>query len=583
MFIRQCYRKKNGRRHAYWALVESYRTERGPRQRIVAWLGALDEAGRLGIQQAARHDANASRDDDIQLPLFEYEDEPAQPRWMEVDTAKVRVENTRQFGGPWLAMQLIDRLQLDRFLNAQLPPGREHIQWSLSALILVIARLLNPSSELHIAEQWFAKTALAELLGVPAERVDDNRLYRTLDALLPHKEALEIHLKNRLGELFALDYDLLLYDVTSTYFEAQAKSNPKAKFGYSRDKRSDCKQVCIALVVSRCGMPIGYEVFDGNRSDSTTVEEIVTTMESRYGKSNRVWAMDRGMLSEANLKFLRDGDRRYIIGTPKSMLKQFERQLLEESWDQVREGVEVKLCPSPDGDQEMFILCRSRDRLEKEKAIFARFEARIEEGLNKIQASCEKKKQSAVKIAERVGRLKGANSRAARLFDVKVEEVEQRAKVTWTKKDELRKWITLTDGCYVLRSNVKDWTHEELWQAYVQLTEAELAFRIQKSDLRIRPIWHQKGDRVLAHIFVCFLAYVLWKTLAQLCRGAGLGNEPRRVINELAEIRMMDVVLPTSDGIEIRRRCVNRPTEHQAILLDRLGLQLPQYLETTDL
>ena len=221
--------------------------------------------------------------------------------------------------------------------------------------------------------------------------------------------------------------------------------------------------------------------------------------------------------------------------------------------------------------------------MEKEKAIFARFETRIEEGLHKIQTSCEKKKQSAVKIAERVGRLKGANSRAARLFDVKVEEVDDRAKLTWTKKEKLRKWITLTDGCYVLRSNVKDWTHEELWQAYVQLTEAELAFRIQKSDLRIRPIWHQKEDRVLAHIFVCFLAYVLWKTLAQLCRGAGLGNEPRRVLDELAELRMMDVVLPTSDGIEIRRRCVNRPTEHQAILLDRLGLALPEHLETTDL
>jgi transposase len=409
-------------------------------------------------------------------------------------------------------------------------------------------------------------------------------LYRALDQLLPHKKKLEVFLKNRLGDLFELEYDLLLYDVTSTYFEGQAKANPKAKYGYSRDKRSDCKQVCIALVVSRCGMPIGYEVFDGNRRDSTTVEEIVTTMESRYGKLNRVWVMDRGMLSEANIKFLKDGGRRYIIGTPKSMLKQFERELLEESWDIVREGVEVKLCPSPDGDEETFILCRSRDRLEKEKAIFARFESRIEEGLNKIQASCRKKKQSAVKIAERVGRLKGANSRAARLFDVKVEQSgDGRTKLTWTKKESFRNWAALTHGCYVLRSNVKDWTHEELWQAYMQLTEAESAFRIQKSDLRIRPIWHQKEDRVLAHILVCFLAYVLWKTLAQLCRRAGLGDEPRRVLDELAELRVMDVVLPTSEGIEIRRRCVSRPDEHQTILLERLGLQLPRYLETTEM
>jgi len=417
-----------------------------------------------------------------------------------------------------------------------------------------------------------------------ATKVYHTRLYRALDHILPHKEKLELFVKHRLGELFELEYDLLLYDVTSTYFEGQAKANPKAKHGYSRDKRSDCKQVCIALVVSRCGVPIGYEVFDGNRRDSTTVEEIVTTMESRYGESNRVWVMDRGMLSEANIKFLKDGVRRYIIGTPKSMLKQFERQLLEESWDHVRDGVEVKLCPSPDGDEETFILCRSRDRWEKEKAIFARFELRIEEGLNKIQASCEKKKQSAVKIAERVGRLKGANSRAARLFDVKVAQGDDGwTKLTWTKKESVRKWVTLTDGCYVLRSNFKDWTHEELWQAYMQLTEAESAFRIQKSDLRIRPIWHQKEDRVLAHILVCFLAYVLWKTLAQLCRGAGLGDEPRRVFDELGELRVMDVVLPTSEGIEIRRRCISRPNEHQAILLERLGLQLPRYLETTEM
>ena len=584
MFVRPCYRSKNGKRHAYWALVESYRTERGPRQRVIAYLGRLDEEGRLGVQEAATPKLDA--DEQQQQLVFDnassHQAEP-QPRWVTVNASAVRVENCVQFGGPWLALELIKKLGLDEFIRTHLPASRADVDWSSVALILIICRLCKPSSELHIAEHFYRETALAQLLGVPASKVYHTRLYRALDELLPHKQKLETFLKRRLGELFELEYDLLLYDVTSTYFEGQAKANPQAKFGYSRDKRSDCKQVCIALVVSRCGMPLGYEVFDGNRRDSTTVREIVTTMEARYGKSNRVWAMDRGMLSEANIKFLKDGDRRYIIGTPKSMLKQFERQLLEKSWDQVREGVEVKLCPSPDGDEEVFILCRSRDRLEKEKAIFARFEARIEEGLNKIQASCEKKKQSAVKIAERVGRLKGKNSRAARLFDVKVEEVDERAKLTWTKRDELRKWITLTDGCYVLRSNVKDWTHEELWQAYVQLTEAELAFRIQKSDLRIRPIWHQKGDRVLAHIFVCFLAYVLWKTLAQLCRGAGLGNEPRRVINELAEIRMMDVVLPTSDGIEIRRRCVNRPTEHQAILLDRLGLQLPQYLETTDL
>ena len=283
MFLRQYVKKTDGRRHAYWGLVESYRTERGPRQRVVAWLGLLDEAGRLGVAQAVRSCTEASSCSDPQLPLFEYDDEHHKPEWVEVDAKGVRVENCRQFGGPWLAMRLIEHLQLDDFLNRHLPRGQEQVRWSLTAMILVIARLLEPSSELHIAEQWYAKTALPELLGVPESRVDDNRLYRALDILLPHKEELEKHLNNRLGELFALEYDLLLYDITSTYFEGQAAGNSLAQRGYSRDQRGDCKQVCIGLVVSRCGMPLGYEVFAGNTADVTTVEQIVETMEARYG------------------------------------------------------------------------------------------------------------------------------------------------------------------------------------------------------------------------------------------------------------------------------------------------------------
>jgi transposase len=586
MFIRPCYRMKDGTRHAYWALVESYRTERGPRQRVVAYLGRLDEEGRLAVQQAAHPEADHD-DHQAQLPFADAspaDQNKLQPQWATVNASAVRVENCQQFGGPWLALELIKRVGLADFFRQHLPRGGASVDWSSLAMVLVICRLCKPSSELYIAEHFYRQTALSSLLGVPAAKVYHTCLYRALDQLLPHKEKLEVFLKNRLGELFALEYDLLLYDVTSTYFEGQAGANPKAKYGYSRDKRSDCKQVCIALVVSRCGMPIGYEVFDGNRRDSTTLQEIVTTMESRYGKSQRIWVMDRGMLSEANIEFLRAGGRRYIIGTPKSMLKQFERELLDESWQEVRAGVEVKLCTSPAGDAETFILCRSRDRLEKEKAIFARFESRIEEGLQKIQASCQQKKQSALKIAERVGRLKGANSRAARLFDVKIEAGDHGgAQLTWTKHESHRQWATLTDGCYVLRSNVADWTEQELWQAYVQLTEAESAFRIHKSDLRIRPIWHQKEERVLAHILVCFLAYVLWKTLAGMCRRAGLGDEPRRVFDEVDEIRLMDVVLPTSEGPELRRRCVSHPSQHQAILLDRLGLELPRQLETHDL
>jgi len=493
------------------------------------------------------------------------------------------VENAREFGGPWLAWQLIRRIGLDEFLKNTVSAGEEHVPWSVMSLVLVIARLCHPSSELHVAEHYYRRTALPELLGVPDEKVNDSRLYRTLDALLPHKNALEVFLKGRLGELFDLDYDLLMYDVTSTYFEGEAAGNPLAQRGYSRDKRPDCKQVTIALVVSRCGMPVGYEVFAGNRADVTTVEDIVTKIESQYGRSNRVWVMDRGMVSEDNIRFLKAGDRRYIVGTPKSMLRKFETELLKSDWNEIRAGVEVKLCPTPDDDEETFILCRSRDRREKEEAMIRRPEQRIEQRLTAMAARCEKQKRDPLKVACEVGRLLGQNTRAARLFEFNVETLpDGRARLTWNKAEAKRDWATLSAGCYLLRSNVTDWTDEELWKAYIQLTEAEAAFRIHKSDLTIRPIWHQKQDRVLAHILVCFLAYVLWKTLAGLCEKAGLGQEPRRVLDELSEIRALDVVLPTRAGIEIRKRCVTRPNEHQSILLDHLGLKMPSHLKQTE-
>jgi len=381
-------------------LVESVRTERGPRQNVVAWLGALDEAGRLGVLQAARGidqdpAINGTQEKVSQQSLFEFEDTPVEARWVRVNTNAVRVENSRAFGGPWLALQLIEQLKLDEFLDKHLPKGKEHIPWSLTSMILVIARLLDPSSELYVSEQWYPKTALPDLLGVPADRVDDNRLYRTLDELLPHKEALEIHLKNRMGELFDIEYDLLLYDVTSTFFEGQSLGNPLAKRGYSRDQRGDCKQVCIALVVTRCGMPLGYEVFAGNTADVTTVKGIVEMMERRYGKSDRIWVMDRGMTSEDNLEFLRQENRRYIIGTNKALLKKFEQELLKKDWTTIRDGIEVKLCKMPkeedaestDDVTETFILCRSQDRKEKDKAIEKDQETIIPDGAKKDDLS----------------------------------------------------------------------------------------------------------------------------------------------------------------------------------------------------
>ena len=577
MFLRPHFRRRHGRREAYWALVESYRTQAGPRQRTVAYLGSMDEAGRLGVEQTAD-----PAPPDNQRELFP----PAtEPRYVEIDRTRVRVENCRQFGGPWLALKLIQQLGLHEFLQRVLPAGQERVPWSLTALILVVGRLCEPSSELRIAEHFYRQSALQDLLGVPVDRVDDNRLYRGLDALLPHKAELEAFLKQRFGELFAIEYDLLLYDVTSTYFEGQAAANPLARRGYSRDHRPDCKQVCIGLVVTRCGLPLGYEVFAGNRHDSTTLQEIVQTMEARYGRAQRIWALDRGMVSEDNLDWFRAAGRQYIVGTPKSQLKRFEQQLAaQQEWHAIREGLEVKLCPCPDGGAETYILCRSRDRRAKEQAMHARFEKRIEEGLAKIAAGCRQRAQPVGTIERRVGRLLGQNTRAAGLFDIQIQaDANGAAQIAWQKVEKWRAWAQLSEGSYVLRTNVTGWSDEDLWRAYIQLTDAETAFRIQKSDLSLRPVWHQKEDRVLAHILVCFLAYVLWKFLGQLCRQAGLGDEPRRVLDELSELRAVDVVLSTTEGQEIRTRCVTQPSDHQKILLDRLGWQLPGRVAKQDL
>jgi transposase len=574
VYLRRCYRSKDGNRHAYWALVKSVRTAKGPRQQVVAYLGEMDESGRLGVQQIAQ-----GKGPDPQQRMFD----PPGPRWVEVDLSGVRVENTRSFGGPWLAMQIIQKLGLAERLDRLMPMGREDVPWALMSLVLVICRLCDPSSELKIAESLFEQSALADLLGIGAAKINDDRLYRALDRLLPHKTELEKHLKQRLGELFELKYDLLLYDVTSTFFEGEAANNELAKRGYSRDSRPDCKQVCIALVVSRCGMPLGYELFAGNKADVSTVRDVVTKMEERYGKADRIWVMDRGMVSRANLEFLKEDARRYIVGTPKSMLKRYEKQLAEKDWSIVHEGLEVKLCPDPGGGTETFILCRSADRRQKEKAMHERFEKRIEEGLTSLAQLARKRSLTAVELARRVGRLLGQNTRAAGLFKTEIaNDAQEKATLTWEKVEAWRNWSDLSEGCYLLRSNVSGWTAAELWRAYMQLTEAENAFHIHKSDLGLRPIWHQKQSRVEAHVLVCFLAYVLWKTLGQMCSRRGLGDEPRKVLEEIGRIQAVDVVLPTRCGVEIRKRCVARPTEHQAILLFKLGLDLPRSMALTD-
>jgi transposase len=570
MYIRKISRQKDGKRHAYWALVESRRTARGPRQYVVAYLGELDAGGRLGFQMAAEGRG------DYQCDFLE----ESKPEWIEIDIHGVRTERVREFGDIWLALELIKRLGLDVFLHRVMASRREEVGWTDLACVLIIARFCNPSSELYLAEHYYGHTALADLLGIPEDKIHVNRLYRALDKLLPHKESLETHLKKRYGELFKIEYDLLLYDVTSTYFEGEALGNPQAKRGYSRDKRGDCKQVCIALVVTREGIPLGYEVFDGNRRDVTTVKEIVTKMEKRYGTAERIWVMDRGMISEGNLSFLKQGHRRYIIGTPRSELKKFERELLSGDWRAIREELEVQYCSSPQAEEESFILCRSVARKEKERAIIERYIKNIESGLDKLQTACQEGRLNKANVVERrIGKLLQRNRRAAGLFNIQViHDSQQHLKIVHRKRPERREWNQLTQGCYLLRSNIRDWDAEDLWKAYIQLTDAEAAFRIHKSDLVLRPIWHQKEKRVQAHILVCFLAFVLWKCLAQMCKHNGLGNEPRKVLDEIGRIKLTDVILPTRNGIEIKLRCVTNPDAHQRILLQHLGLKMPKRL-----
>jgi hypothetical protein len=456
MFLKRYERHKNGKGHTYWALVESVRTARGSRHRVVAYLGELRRSEQNGWAKLGR---KLSRRRAADVPLAERPaqrllfdpPEPNGPSEVEelaeevlVRLKDVRLERLRDFGDVWLAWGLWRLLGLDIVLGQRMPSSREDVAWPLVAAILVIARFCEPTSELHIEDTWYRRTALEDLLEVPVEKVHTDRLYAGLDLLLPHKEALEKYLRDRLGYLFDLEYDLLLYDMTSTYFEGQCAGNPLAQRGYSRDSRPDCKQVCIGLVVTTDGIPLGYEVFAGNRGDSTTVKEVIESMERKYGRANRVWVMDRGMVSEENLTFLRRRGGSYIVGTPKAMLRQFERYLVDRDWHEVQAGVEAKFVPAPEGE-ETFILARSADRRQKEQAIHERFTRRMEAGLAKMATSAENGRlKDEGQAQRRLGRLQTQNWRASKAFDVKIERLDPpqgkaRLRVTWTPKRALRR------------------------------------------------------------------------------------------------------------------------------------------------
>jgi transposase len=581
VYLRHTRRRKDGKTHVYWQLVRSVRRGRKVVQQSVAQLGELDAEGRARAEALARS-ITGHACEHSQGQLFDDNHKPTGSVAVKLDG--IRLERSRSFGAVWLGWILWRALKLDEPCERLLVSQRDTVSWAEVIAILVIGRLCEPSSELHVAERWYRTTALEDLLGVSTEEIYDERLYRALDRLLPHKEALEKHLVQRLGELFDLDYDLLLYDVTSTYFEGIADPT-LANRGYSRDHRPDCVQINIALVVSREGMPLGYEIFAGNTTDVTTVQPMVESMEERFGKAKRVWVMDRGMVSGENIAWLNSTGRRYVIGTARSELSRFAKQIAEKTdWHQIREDIEVKICRGPDGS-ETFVLCRSASRSEKEKAIHERFSKRIEEGLQSLGRRIEKSKTALDRgeLERQIGRLLERNSRAAARYAISVIEDKSTptgVKLKWNIRSEWDDWAKLTEGTYILRSNIHDWTDEQLWKTYIQLTEAEAAFRIQKSDLCIRPIWHHKQARIKAHILICFLAYVLWKTLQQWQSRAGLGHSPRTILTELSRIHAADIVLPLDDGSkrQLRLRCVVRPDREQELLLQRLGLTLPERL-----
>jgi len=580
MYLRYTVRKKDGKVHRYWRLVRSVRIGRRVIQQTVAHLGELDEHGRLEARGLARQLIGAPE----QAQLF---DDGSQHLTVPVRLKGIRIERSRQFGDVYLALALWRGTGLAQLCEELLPGGKEQVAWEKMAAVLVAARLCEPSSELHIAEDWYRRTALGDLLQLEETQVNKDRLYRGLDELLEHKAALEAHLSRRCGELFAVQNEVLLYDVTSTYFEGQAEANPLAQRGYSRDHRGDCKQVCIALVVTFDGFPLGYEVFAGNTHDSRTLQTIVATMEARHGMLGRVWIADRGMASADNLAWLRQTGRRYIIGAPKSELKKFSAPLAQAAgWREIREGIEVKLTPCPE-TAETVILCRSAERRSKERAMHEKFSRRIEVALGRLAARIARssKRLDPTHVNRQIGRILQQNQRAAARFEVRLEADGCPAgfRLHVEHSALFDDWAALSEGAYLLRSNITGWSDEQLWKAYIQLTQAEAAFRIQKDQLRVRPIWHQRADRVQAHILVCFLAFVLWKCLEMWQQRAGLGNSPCTVLEELARIQSHDIILPTPTHGDIRLRCITQPDAAQAALLERLGIVLPKRMRPTEL
>jgi transposase len=597
MFLRRYSRTVGGKKLTYFALVENVRTESGPRQRVVAHLGELNADDQRRWQRIVTF--SNRQGESQQLRLFADDDHVSLPD--DPDIVRIRLDsigwtNPRRFGDVWLAWWLWRFLKLDEIVARQLPQGKHTVRPCDVVAIEVINRLCGPCSEFALAERWYVATALEDLLGVPDGEVTKDRLYRTLDDLLKAKQAIEDELKEQFGTLFRLEYDLLLYDLTSTYFEGLADNNSLAKRGYSRDHRSDCKQVILALIVTREGFPLAHYTLAGNTKDVQTVKKVITEVEQRFGTSQRVWVMDRGMISDETLAFLSKSGRKYLLATRRSELAGFQAHLRRGKWQTMAEHEDIVVKPIKKG-KVAYLLARSRPRRRKERAIRRRQRRALARALRQLQQRVAAGRlKNRDKILERIGRLKGKYPKATPFVTITVSKrTKVKLDIRWDK-DKFRAALE-RDGVYLLRSNQAGWSATEFWETYMQLAVVEHAFRVLKSHLLLRPVWHHYSGRVEAHIFICVLAYALWKTLDHLAQQAKLQTlirkiDPERpeatpqprpmtpevILWELGKLQIGDILLETTDGQQLALRRVARPDAEQKRILSALGLEIPERL-----
>jgi transposase len=576
MFLRATARKKDGKIHRYFSIVENRRVG-GKRtvQRPLLYLGEINDS-----QQAAWRKTLKVFDEEQQryatLSLFPDDREvpSAAADAVQVKLAAMQLRRARGFGACWLGCELWRQLELEAFWEGKLAAAvkRETVPWEKVLRLLVVNRLLDPGSEWRLHRQWFDQSAMGELLESDFGVAEKDRLYRCLDRIVEHKAALFTHLQQRWADLFGAQFEVLLYDLTSTYVEGGGEEIPKAKYGYSRDQRFDCKQVVIALVITPEGFPLAYEVMEGNTSDKTTLPGFLEKIEKQYGKAQRVWLMDRGVPTAAVLEEMRNAEGRfYLVGTPRSKVQQYQQKWLELPWKKVREQVHVKLFTA---QGELYVLAKSEGRQAKERAMRRKRLARLLRKLRAMRKSLPGRDQ----LLFRVGAAKKEAGRAFGFVQLRLpkegEEVT-RENFTFQVNKEKLKTAELRDGHYLLRSNLVAEDPAVLWERYIQLTQIEAAFKTLKSELGIRPIYHQLEHRVEAHILVAFLAYCLWVTLKTRLQALAPGLTPRAVLETLATIQMLDVCFPTVDGRWLVMPRYTEPEPEQKLLLHRLQLSLP--------